>query len=161
MARGRERVRRAAHGLVDRSTRLTVIEFFSAHCPCQERHDARLRDLASAYGPRGVAFVAVDSEADATLARDGGEAAGRSYPYPILIDRGGAVARALHAEYATFTLVVDRAGLVLYAGGIDSDKNHLTDDATAYLRDALDDALAGQPLRRAHGKTLGCALMTE
>jgi hypothetical protein len=150
-----------AHPLVDRSATLTVIEFFSAHCPCQTQHDERLRVLASAYGPRGVTFVAVDSEAGASLARDGREAAGRGYVYPILIDEEGAVARALHALYATYTLVVDREGRVLYAGGIDSDKNHLTSDPATYLRDALDDALAGRPLRQPEGKALGCALMTD
>jgi peroxiredoxin len=149
------------HALVDRDARLTVIEFFSAHCPCQAQHDARLRELASAYSARGVAFVAIDSEVEAGLARDRDEAARRGYAFPILVDAGGAVARALHAQYATYTIVVDRDARIVYVGGIDSDKNHLTAGATPYLRDALDDALAAKPLRRAEGKALGCALLLE
>jgi peroxiredoxin len=151
----------AVHALVDPGARLTVIVFFSARCPCQAQHDARLRELASAYSERGVAFVAVDSEVDAGLARDHDEAARRGYAFPILVDAGGSVARALHAEYATYTLIVDREARVVYVGGIDSDKRHLTSGATPYLRDALDDALAAKPLRRAEGKTLGCALLLE
>jgi hypothetical protein len=149
------------HPLVDRGAKLTVVEFFSVRCPCQAKHDPRLRDLATAYAPRGVSFVAVDSEAGASAARDRDEAARRGYPYPILVDVGGSAARALGAAYATYTVVVDPAGRLVYAGGIDSDKNHLHDEATPFLRDALDDALAGRPLRRAEGKALGCALLLE
>jgi hypothetical protein len=147
--------------LVDANAKLTVIEFFSAHCPCQIRHDERLRAIADEYRDRLVAVVAVDSEVGTGPARAGAEALQRRYPFPILIDTRGAVAKAVQASYATYAVIVDREGRVLYAGGIDSDKNHLTDDATHFLRDALDDALANRPVRRPIGKTLGCALTLE
>jgi len=147
-----------AHRLVDEHAKLTVIEFFSVHCPCQAKHDARLRVLAEEYGRRGVTIVAVDSEVGANPLRGREEAERRQYPFPILSDPDGLVANALDASYATYSVVIDRQGRIIYAGGIDSDKNHLTNDATPFLRDALDDALAEKPLRRPLGKTLGCAL---
>jgi len=147
-----------SHPLIDPDAKLTVVEFFSAHCPCQAKHDERLQALARTYRSRGVAFVAVDSEIDAAVDRDRTETEARRYAYPILIDSDGAVARRLGADYATFTVLVDHAGKMLYSGGIDSDKSHLTGDATPYLRDAIDDALEGRPLRRASAKALGCAL---
>ena len=140
------------------AAKLTVVEFFSAHCPCQAAHDGRLRELARAYAARGVRFVAVDSEHGATSARDGAEASRRGYPYPIVLDPGGALARELGAEYATYSVVLDAGGRVLYAGGLDSDRSHLTEGAESYVQNALDDALAGRPVRRPEGKTLGCAL---
>lgn len=146
------------HQLVDGVAKLTVVEFFSPRCPCQAQHDDRLRAVAADYGPRGVRVIAVDSEVGAGAARAREEAERRRYPFPILVDPGGAAANALAASYATYAVVVDREGRILYAGGIDSDKYHLTDDATPFLRDALDDALAGRPIRRPYGKTLGCAL---
>ncbi len=138
----------------------TVLVFFSAHCPCQRAHDARLRAMAEAYAPRGVVFAAVDSEVHATPERDAAEAAKRGYPYPILVDRGAALATALGATYATYTVVFDRDGRILYHGGLDTDRRTLHDDATFYLRDALDDLLAGHDPRMPTGKTLGCALET-
>jgi len=138
---------------------LTVLEFFSATCPCQAAHDERLRSIAADFAGRGVAVLAVDSEADAKVERDRAEAARRQYPFPVVLDHGGAIARAYKAEYATYTVVMDRGGNVLYRGGIDSDKRHLHADATSFLREALDDVLAGRPVRRPEGKTLGCALM--
>ena len=55
----------------------------------------------------------------------------------------GAAADALGATFATYTVVVDSAGRVRYRGGIDSDKQWLSDGATLWLRDALDRLLAG------------------
>ena len=103
-----------------------------------------------------MAFVVVDSEAHATLEQDAAEA--RLRGYAIVQDDGGALARALDAEYATFTVVVDRGGHVVYRGGFDSDRSHLKEDRTPYLEDALDDLLAGRPPRVAATKTLGCTL---
>ena len=151
----------AAHPIVSPSARFTVVEFFSAHCPCQRTHDERLRALAEQYRGSGVAFVAIDSEVGASVDRDALEAAHRRYPYVLLIDSGGAVARAVGADYATYSLLVDRTGNVLYRGGIDSDRSELHDDATPYLRNALDDALASRPLRLVEAKTLGCSLQLQ
>jgi hypothetical protein len=77
-----------------------------------------------------------------------------------LIDEKGSLAKAYGAAYAGHTVVLDRAGTVVYRGGIDSDRVHLTDDATPYLRNALDDLVAGRPPRVAGAKVLGCALRT-
>ena len=146
------------HPIVSASASFTVVEFFSAHCPCQAKHDERLRALASSYRDTAVAVIAIDSEADATASRDAIEAARRRYPYPILIDPEGVAARAMKADYATYSLLLDSTGQVLYRGGIDSDQSHLRDDATPYLRNAIDDALGGRPVRLPQAETLGCSL---
>jgi len=155
---GTDRVEHALRPMGD--DRFVVLTFFSASCPCQKSHDARLRELFARYRPRAVAFYAIDSEVHADRERDALQASARGYPFPILIDQGASVAHALGAEYATFTVVLDRQGSVVYRGGIDSDKNETHDDATPYLADALDDVLAGRAPRRAEGKVLGCALRT-
>jgi len=146
----------ASHALTD--SRVTVIFFFSEHCPCVRAHDARLVALAGDFEKRGVRFLALDSEVGATIERDRDEARARAYPFPILIDEGGRAAKALGAEYATYSVVLGASGEVLYSGGFDSDHTHLSDHATPYLRDALDDVVANRAVRRAHTEPLGCAL---
>ena len=136
----------------------TVVVFFSAHCPCQQAHDERLRDLAATYAPRGVRFVLVDAEADASVARDQQAARDRAYPFAIYTNPTGALADALGASYATYTVVLDDRQRPRYRGGLDSDKVHLTPDAHFYVRDALDALLAGRDPPVTEGKTLGCAL---
>ena len=150
----------ASHRLTELVGRapLTVIVFFSADCPCQRAHDARLRALFAQYHPRGVQVVAVDAEATATRASDREEARARGYPFPILTDPEGTVADALGAEWATYAVVLDASGHVHYRGGLDSDRTHATDGARLWLQDALDRVLAGAEPDLAETSPLGCAL---
>jgi peroxiredoxin len=150
------------HDLVPRGgERLSVLVFYAHDCPVMQAHAARLRDWAARFAARGVRFYAVDSEISASLQRDQTAVTREGYPFPILLDPGAAIAQALDAEVASYAVVLDRAGNVQYAGGLDSDRANLSADATLYLPDALDDLLAGTPLRRATGKALGCALRTH
>jgi peroxiredoxin len=143
-----------------RSARLTVLFFSAWNCPCQAVHDARIRELYARYHPLGVDVFAVDSEVKGSIARDKEEAARRGYAFPVLVDTGGMLARAVGAEYATESFVLDRTGIVRYHGGLDSDRKQLHDDARPFLRDAVDDLLAGKALRTSESKALGCALQT-
>lgn len=145
-------------GALTAGSPLTVVVFFSAHCPCQAAHDARLIELHRAYAPRGVRLVLVDAEAGASDARASAEARRRGYPFPIQPDPEGRLADALGATFATYTVVLDTRGAIRYQGGIDSDRKDLHDDAHLFVRDALDDLLAGRDPRVSEGKALGCAL---
>jgi hypothetical protein len=140
--------------------RLTVLVFFSRHCHCLSAHDQRLRRLHVLYRARGVQLFAVDSEVSASLAVDREEARQRSYSFPILLDPMGRLARTLGVQSASYVVVLNQQGAVVYEGGIDSDKTHLRDDATPYLANALDDLLANRPPRLPMTNTAGCALHT-
>jgi len=140
---------------------LTVFVFFSPHCHCLDAHERRLRALVDAYGPRGVRFLMIDSEAAGSPEADRIEAKRRGYSFPILSDQGAKLADALGAEYATFSVIADANGRIRYRGGLDSDKVNLHDNANFYLQDALTDLLAGRPPRVAEGKTLGCTLKKD
>jgi hypothetical protein len=78
-----------------------------------------------------------------------------------LLDSGAKLADALGATRAMYSVVLDADGRVRYRGGLDSDKNRLTDDAKPYLRNALDDILAGREPRHDDSRTLGCSLQTR
>ncbi|APS00720.1 redoxin family protein [Pajaroellobacter abortibovis] len=139
-------------------SRLTVLVFFSPTCPCQRAHDARLIELYNLYHRLGVQFWGVASEVGLfqdDLIREQHE---RGYPFPILLDTGATLANAVHAEYATHSLVISPEGKILYQGGIDSDRSHLSSDATSFLAKAIEDGLAGRPIRIPQAKTLGCVL---
>ncbi|MBK7581651.1 MAG: redoxin domain-containing protein [Myxococcales bacterium] len=135
---------------------LTVFVFVAAKCPCLDAHFGRLKQLLREYSARGVQFVGVDSEVGTTPEVAASEA--RALTFPVLLDRGAKLADAFGAEYATYAVIVDRQGRVVYRGGIDSDKRKLHDDATPYVREALDDLLSGKTPRRATGRALGCTL---
>lgn len=137
--------------------RLTVVVFYADHCPCFRVHEERIRELVRVYSPQGVHVLVVDSEVSASQERDTRAAAERGLP-AIALDPDAKLADALGAEYATFAVVFDARGRLRYRGGIDADKNVLHEETKTFLRDALDDLLAGREPRNAEGKTLGCAL---
>jgi len=134
----------------------TVVMFVSSTCPCMASHRDPLEDLAAAYAPRGVRFLAVES--DVTTTPESLAAEAREYSMPLLRDDGARLANALGAESATYTVIVDREGRVRYRGGFDSDRVTRHPDATPYVREALDDLLAGKPPRRPETNALGCML---
>jgi hypothetical protein len=136
----------------------TVLVFFQPHCPCMAAHEPRLRALYDELHPKGVQWFLVDSEAGGTLARDTAFVVDRRYDFPMLRDDRSVLAKALGADVATFSVVLDREGHVRYAGGIDDDRTHLRDVARPYLRDAVMAVVAGKPVERQSGKALGCAL---
>ncbi len=140
------------------SSRLTVLTFFSADCPCMQEHDAVMKQLEQELGPQGARFFFVDPESGATLERDKKEASARGYAWPILLDPGGQLSRAMEARFATVTVVVDTSGKVHYRGGIDSSKRHPTPETKPYLKDALQALLAGNRPADAEPKSLGCYL---
>jgi hypothetical protein len=135
-----------------------VVIFFSPDCHVLEAHDERVRRISADFATRGVRFLAVDSEIDASLERDRAEAARRGFSFPVVLDRDATLARSFGAEYSGYSVIVDREGAIRYRGGIDSDRVHLRGDATPYLSDALTDLLAGNSPRIAESKALGCAL---
>ena len=137
---------------------VTVLVFFSTHCHCLDSHESRLRSLYAEYSARGVQFFMIDSEVGGSRERDDREAQARGYPFPILLDRGARLADSVGADFATYAVVFDARGHVAYRGGIDSDQIVLHERAALYVKDALDDLLAGRRPRVATGKTLGCTL---
>lgn len=143
------------------SARWTVLVFLSADCPCFEAHEPRLAALARDYGSKGVRFLLVDSERESSASRAARASIEQDLALPLVIDTDAALADALRAEYATYSVVLDRDGVIRYRGGIDSDKSFLRADATPYLRDALDDLLAGATPRRTETEALGCVLQTR
>jgi peroxiredoxin len=140
-------------------SKLTVLFFFSSDCPVQKAHDARIRELAAAYRERGVAFYAVISEVGADLPAERQAAKERGIAFPVLEDRGAALADKLGVEYSTHSVVIDHDGAVLYSsGGIDSDRTHLSAGSEQWLKRALDAATAGRPVEKVKTEPLGCPL---
>jgi len=142
---------------VPADAKVTVLVFFSADCPVQKAHDARLRELAS-LREQGVQVLLVDSEAGATLRRDKEEARARGYPFPILIDDQARLAEALKIRFSTTSLLIDSEGRIRYRGGIDRDSGHVRPNTPFLLKEGAERMLAGKEPDPAETKALGCFL---
>lgn len=139
-------------------SKLSVFVFFVEDCPCFEAHEPRLKEWAKRLEKDGVRFYVVDSEARASQAKSEREAQKRGYPFPLLADTEGRLARAFDVEFATHAVVVDAEGRVRYSGALDSDKVLLHTGAKLYLPENLEDLLEGRPPRHPKTEPMGCTL---
>jgi thiol-disulfide isomerase/thioredoxin len=102
-----------------------VISVAASWCgPCRS-YQPMLNRIANAYQPRGVRFVAVDTNDIAEAARQFRQQA--SITYPVLLDSAGSLARRLGVDAIPATLVLDRDGrLVVWLVGAGSHQQQLT-----------------------------------
>jgi peroxiredoxin len=140
----------------------TVIVATCNHCPYVVAWNPRLRSVADDYAGRGVRFLAINGN-DATrypadsLDRMRQFVRDQDWPIPYLYDEGQDVLRALGAERTPHVFVLDGDQRLAYRGAPDGDHQDPAQDAV-WLREALDDVLAGRAPRRAETPSRGCSI---
>jgi hypothetical protein len=140
----------------------TVVVFTSNGCPYALAWHDRIQDVAREYAERGVQVAQVvpnDDQLqpldalDAMAARvEAGEVAG-----VFLRDAEQSVTRSFQACATPEVFVVDASGVVRYHGAPDADYDDPAQRAV-WLRDALDDVLAGRPVDRPETSAAGCSV---
>lgn len=145
-----------------------VLEWNNPGCPFVRKHyQGNLQALQKDFTQRGVVWLAINStrsdSADylapdrlAAWMRDQGAS-----PSATLMDEAGTVGQAYGARVTPHMYIVDAQGRLVYAGGIDSIPSSRVADiekATNYVRQGLEDLLAGQPLRVATSLPYGCSI---
>lgn len=138
-----------------------VVVFTCNHCPYALAWHERIQAVVRDYADRGVRVLQVSSNDAARYPRDSLEAmrarvdAGE-FAGPYLYDESQEVARAWGAKTTPHVFVTDASGVV-YSGAPDADYGDPSLNA-AWLREALDAVLAGQPVARATTKPVGCSI---
>jgi peroxiredoxin len=141
----------------------TVVIFTCNHCPYALAWHERLLAVARDYADRGVRTLFVNPNDADRYPRDSFDAmrdrvrADGGWPAPYLRDDDQDVARAYGAKTTPDVFVVGPDGAVAYRGAPDADSVDPSLDA-AWLREALDDVLAGRPMRRAETRPVGCSI---
>lgn len=139
-------------------SRYSVFLFFTAECPVQKAHDARMRDTVAKYAAKGVAFYAVASETGIDIAAERAEAKRRAIGMPLLEDKNAAFADALKVEYSTHVVLFEQSRMIRYSGAEDSERVHMTASVIPHLEHALDAVLAGKDPPVKSAEPLGCPL---
>jgi peroxiredoxin len=152
----------ARHAL-DGGDAATVVVFTCNHCPYALAWHDRLVAVARDYAGRGVRMLAINSNDAESYPRDSYEAMQErvrregGWPMPYLHDESQDVAHAYGAQTTPDVFVIAPDGRVAYRGAPDADSGDPALDA-AWLREALDDVLAGRPVRRAQTRPVGCSI---
>ncbi len=85
----------------------------------------------------------------------------KAAPTATLMDEDGAAGRAYAARVTPHMYIVDAQGRLVYAGAIDSIPSGRAEDirtATNYVRQGLDEALAGKPVSQSTTRPYGCTI---
>jgi peroxiredoxin len=140
----------------------TVVVFTCNHCPYALAWHDRLMDVARDYQPRGVRFVALNSNDAERYPRDSYQAMRQrlqdeEWAHPYLHDESQEVARAYGARTTPDVFVLDADGVLRYRGAPDADHSDPSHGA-AWLREALDDLLSGREVRRPETEPVGCGV---
>lgn len=136
-----------------------VVVLLSFECPVASGYVPVLAEMSRTYSPRGWAFVGIDPFPEGGPAAVARQARERRLPFPVFADETGAAVEALQAVAVPEAFVLDRDLVVRYQGRIDDgcmDRLRRRPATVFDLRDALDDLLAGRPVRRAKTTAIGC-----
>lgn len=133
------------------------------HCPYVVAYVDRLKAVAEAFAPRGVAFVMVNSNDAATYPDDDFEAMQafareHALPFPYLWDEDQRVAQAYRAFRTPELLVFDRERRLRYHGRIDDSPKDPAAVTKDDLREALETLLSGGEVPEPETWAVGCTV---
>ncbi|MFO7956957.1 MAG: thioredoxin family protein [Candidatus Brocadiia bacterium] len=135
-----------------------VLVFTCNHCPVAKSYEDKLVALAKEYHPKGIQFIAINTNPVDKVAADGfpqmqERAEEKGFPFPYLYDETQKISRAYGATVTPHIFVRTPDGKIAYEGAIDN--RH---DEPEYLANALDDILAGREVQRAKTAQFGCTV---
>lgn len=157
------------HTLEEFKGKLVVLEWVNFGCPFVKKHygSGNMQGLQAEYTGKGVVWLSICSSAPGKQGHFEGEelqkqiAEHRSKASYYLLDPEGSAGRQYGAKTTPHMYVVDPAGNLVYAGGIDDLATADPDDipkARNYVRQALDALLAGQPVPAPSTAPYGCSV---
>lgn len=131
---------------------------FSEQCGVTYYYKQRLRQIVEDFKAQGVVFVGVRcgkrEKPDEPL-----QLAEANYlTMPFADDAAGDLVRYFGVRQSLTFEVVDREGRLRYRGAFDDNADEKK-VKTKYLRNALNQVIAGRPVTATQGKALGCAIL--
>ena len=150
------------YSLADFKTAKVLVVFFTCnHCPFVVGSDEITRQTANRFAPKGVRFVGINSNSRDTYPEDSFEhmverMKQHQFPWVYLHDESQKVALAYGALRTPHFYVFSANRALIYTGrGIDNprDPSKMTVND---LANAIDDHLAGRPLRIPLTNPVGC-----
>jgi peroxiredoxin len=148
-----------------RGKKAVVLFFTMTDCPLANGYVPEMNRLQASYGPKGVAFYAVQVDNTVTDAAVKKYAQDFAYAFPMLNDPRMILPRLTGAKVTPEVAVLSSTGEVLYLGRIDNKVEDLTHPRYAAtepeLRNALDAVLVGKAPTAARTRAVGCSINLE
>lgn len=136
-----------------------VIIFMGYECPLVNLYAPRIARLESEFRSQGVAVVAINSNQQDSILELKHFARKHGIEFPLLKDPGNVVADQFGAARTPEVYVLDDERRVRYRGGIDDQFGidfRRPEPQEHYLRDAIEDLLAGREVKIPLSTVWGC-----
>jgi len=135
--------------------RVVVLEWVNLDCPYVRDHHVEKKTTKKLYGKyasKGVVWLAVDSTSNRKPEDNRVWAAAHGIAYPILHDPAGKVGHQFGARTTPHLFVIDKEGVLAYAGAMDDLKE------TNYVAAAIDALIDGKRPEKSETKSYGCSV---
>jgi peroxiredoxin len=157
------------HRLADYRGKTVVLEWTNHDCPYVRKHygAGNLQEQQREAAAQGVIWLSVISSAPGQQGHvspaeaDELTRSRKAAPHAVLLDPEGRIGRAYEAKTTPHLYIIDEAGKLVYMGGIDSLATADPADipkATQYVRVALKERAAGQPISAPVTRPYGCSV---
>ncbi|MGH7331587.1 MAG: thioredoxin family protein [Candidatus Rokuibacteriota bacterium] len=159
----------STHGLADERGKIVVLEWTNHECPYVRKHyeTGNIQAIQKEATGSGVVWFTIISSAPGeqgyvTPAKANELTNSRkAAPTAVLLDPKGTVGRLYGATNTPHMYLIDKAGVLVYAGAIDDRPTTRTADvagANNYVRAALQAVAAGQPVKTPATRAYGCTV---
>lgn len=145
--------------------KIVVLEWFNPNCPYIIKHHVTFKtmnDIATEYKDKDVVWLAINSGAEgkqgASEELNREKAKEYGLVFPLSLDADGTVGKAYGAKATPHMFVIDADGVLRYKGAIDNDRSADTVGDVNYVRQALDEILAGETVSEPETRPYGCSI---
>ena len=154
------------HRLSDYAGKLVVLEWTSPVCPftATKYKSGAMQALQNYAASRSIVWLSIDTAARGKAGFLTAAAARarivetKANVTAFLFDVDGDIARSYGAKTTPSFFIVDRDGKLAYEGAMNADIFDNSFEGRDYIRPALDDLIAGRPVKLPETQPQGCAI---
>lgn len=138
-----------------------VVVFSCNHCPYVQAYEDRIKEIQRDY--QDLQLVAINSNEDINYPEDSFEnmkkrGTQKQFNFPYLRDADQSVAEAFGATHTPEIFLFDKDRTLVFHGKIDDNWQDVGKVKSKYLRNAIDELLAGKPISVPETFTIGCTI---
>jgi peroxiredoxin len=154
--------------LSDYAGKIVVIESYNSDCPFCNNHykTGAMQALQTDLATNGVVWLIVNSVNPKNFSHRTPEQAKQEIADKKIVanawidDSSGVIGHLYGMQTTPHMFVIDKSGTLVYDGAIDdkADPSHDPKTARNYVREAVDEVIAGKPVAVSQTKPYGCSV---
>ncbi len=143
-----------------------IVVFTANTCPIAKAYEDRIIALGKKYNSIGYPVIAINANRPGLFSGDTFEkmqkkSKSKSFSFPYLFDEGQIVTDQYGARVTPHIFLLKKEGSqykVVYTGAIDNDTQNANPNKTLFVEDAISALEAGEEIKVASTKAIGCTV---